>query len=255
VAVRYWPGGTHTLDDALLARSDVVEVSGGDEAVAAVRARARGRFVGRGARLSFAALGREVLAEPASLAAAMRGIAEDVSIWDQRGCLSPQVVFAETSTEGELSAAAEALAVALAELARRWPPRRRSLEERAAVLRFRQAVEWGLGATAAGRVIAGDDLGWMIAVEKTPALRPTCLQRSVRLQPVARLEQIPALAAPVQRWLEAAGLAVEEARFAALARRLEEHGVHRACRAGEMQRPDLSWKPGGLPRLRLWMQG
>jgi hypothetical protein len=253
VAVRYWPGGSGEIEEAAFARADVVEASGGDEAIAALRPRVRGRFLGRGGRVSFAAIGREIAAERAALAQAVRGIAEDVSIWDQCGCLSPQVVFVESAPGDGVERAAAALAEALADLARRWPPRRVSLDQQAAILRFRNAVEWGLEGETGGRVLAGGDMGWTLTVEREPALRPTCLHRTVRVQPVADLADLPRIAVPLRSWLEGAGLAVGDERFGETTGALVAAGLHRVCRAGEMQRPDLGWKPGGIPRVAAWL--
>lgn len=253
VAVHYWPGGAGELEAAAFERADVVEVSGGDEAVSAVRARARGRCVGRGARVSFAAVGREIVADGTSLEEAARRIAEDVSIWDQRGCLSPQVVFVEAAGERDLERAAEALAAALAALARRWPPRPLSLDEQARLRRFRQAVEWGVEGEPGGRVLAGEALDWTVVVEREAALRPTCLHRTLRLQPLGDLGRLAAALQPARPVLEGAGLAVGAERFESLARALAAAGVHRVCPAGELQSPDLGWKPGGIPRVAAWL--
>lgn len=249
VRVRYWPGGAHAVEDEVFARADAVEVAGGDLAVAAIRPRVRGRFLGRGARVSFAALAREVIADAGELARAARGIAEDASIWEQRGCLSPQVVFAEVANEAELERVADALAVELDEYARRWPPRTLALEEQAAVLRFRQAAEWGFGAGGAERLVCGHELTWTLAIEGHAALEPTCLHRCLRLQPIADLAGLPEVLAPMRPWLEACGLAAGEERSRTLTSALRAGGVHRVCGCGEMQSPDLSWKPGGLPRI------
>lgn len=254
VAVRYWPGGASEIEDEIFAAADLVEVSGGDDAVAAIRARVRGRFVGHGSRLSFAAIGREILADAASLAGAAVAIAEDIAMWNQRGCLSPQVVLVETSSAEGIDSAVEALATALDEVAHRWPLGMPSLEERAALLRFRQAAEWGVAGEPGARLVSGAGGAWTILVERAAQLRPTCLWRTVRLQPAADLAELLPVLAPMRPWLEGVGLAVAPARFETLAPILRAAGVRRVCRTGLMQRPDLGWKPGGMPRLAAWMK-
>jgi len=251
-AAVYWKGGTEEIERAALARADVVEAAGSDDAVAALRGRVPGRFVGRGSRISFAFVGREVAADPSLRAAAARAIGEDVSLWDQRGCLSPQVAFVEGGL-GSAHGFGEALAEALETWAQELPPRRLSLEEQAAVLRFRQRAEWeAVASHRAVRLLCGESLAWTVLVEEEPRLRPTCLQRTVRVQPVLSPEDAAAAVASMRPWLETAGLAVAAERRNAVAALFRSAGVPRVCAAGEMQRPDLAWQPAGQPRVAVW---
>lgn len=254
VAACYWPGGPCDAEGEAVARADVVEAAGSDAAVAALRARVPGRFVGRGNRISFAFVAGEVAADPRALSVAAQAVAEDVAIWDQQGCLSPQVVFVERVAPAALDRTAEALGAALERQAGALPPRHLTLDEQAAVLRFRQQAEWGGGDAGAGDLLCGDALAWTIAVEPRAALLPTCLHRTVRLQPVRSLDEVVAALEPMRAWLEGGGLAVDPARQAAVAAALSAAGVHRVCAVGAMQRPDLTWKPGGRPRVADWME-
>jgi hypothetical protein len=58
--------------------------------------------------------------------------------------------------------------------------------------------------------------------------------------------------APVRSLLEGAGLGAPPERRPVLAGWLAEWGVHRVCALGEMQRPPLSWRQGGRPRVGEW---
>ncbi len=246
-AVVYWRGGDAEVERAAFAMADVVEVAGGDEAVAAVRARAPGRVLGHGSKISFALLGAEVVRDDAALGAATEALGEDVSLWDQRGCLSPQVIFVEGGRDAVDRVAAR-LEPVLERWAQRLPPRRLALEEKALVHRFRESVEWRGGA----RLRCGAP-GWALVLEDEPALQPTCLHRTVRVQPLADHETLARCLAARRPHLEAAGLAVAPARGASLGAALRAAGVHRVCAVGEMQRPDLRWKPSGLPRVASWL--
>ena len=247
VAPLYWRGGDAQVESEAFRRADVIEAAGGDEAIAALRRLAKGRFIGHGDKISFAFVGGELAADASALRASAQSLAEDISIWDQLGCLSPQVVFVEGAAA--LGRVAEELGAALDAIASALPPRRLSIDEQAEVLRFRQCGEW----SGAPRVLSGDALAWTIAVETEPALRPTCLHRTVRLQPITGVDALVAAIAPMRRHLECAGLAVGSGRVASIEAVLTEAGVHRVCAAGEMQRPDLSWKPSGRPRVAEWM--
>jgi hypothetical protein len=52
--------------------------------------------------------------------------------------------------------------------------------------------------------------------------------------------------------LEGVGLAVDPRRFDAVAESVRQAGAHRVCPVGQMQQPDLTWKPSGRPRVAGW---
>ncbi|MGV3721324.1 MAG: acyl-CoA reductase, partial [Actinomycetota bacterium] len=67
VAVTGWEGGDAALEAALLPEVEALIAYGGDEAIRSLRDRlpVRSRFIGYGHRLSFTAIGRELLADEA----------------------------------------------------------------------------------------------------------------------------------------------------------------------------------------------
>ena len=90
-----FPGGEVALEQSLFARSDVAMVYGSDATIAAVRARlpATVRLLEHGHGVSAAYVGQDALASPERATAAARAIALDAAAYDQRGCLSPHVVW------------------------------------------------------------------------------------------------------------------------------------------------------------------
>jgi len=48
VVTAYWPGGDTAREDLLFERADVVVLTGGDEAIAALASRTRQRLIGHG---------------------------------------------------------------------------------------------------------------------------------------------------------------------------------------------------------------
>lgn len=250
VAPRYWSGGDATLEELLFREAELVVMSGGTDSVAAARARCRARFIGHGHRVSLAAVGRETLRDPAAAAAAL---AWDASLWDQRGCLSPQVCF----VEGDFRQAclfAESLVPELNRLAEQLPPAAPTTEEAAALLRFRDEAEWAAIAGAATRVLVpADSLDWTIVVEAEPVFRPTPLHRSLRVLAIGSLLDLPPVLEPARSVLETAGIAVAPERAPTVAEALLLAGVHRVCPVGRMQRPPLRWRQGGRPAVAEWV--
>jgi hypothetical protein len=253
VATCYWPGGNRACEEVAFAAADLVVASGDDASVADAKARCTARFIGHGHRMSFAVVTREVLADDGLAEKAAEALAFDVALWDQRGCLSPQACFLEATFE-EASNFASRLAPAFGRQARRLPSRRLSVEERVAVRRFRDEAEWeNIAGRSRALFLPDGTLEWSIVVEADPVLRPTPLCRSLRLLPVRRVSEIATALLPGRSFLQAAGVACSAARRGEIESLLAQAGVAHVSGLGEMQKPPLSWRQGGRPRIADWL--
>jgi hypothetical protein len=250
VVVAPWRGGDLEIEDAVFAMADLVVASGSDAAIAAIRSRVPGRFIGHGHKVSFAVVGRECLSDEQSAADVARRLAYDVTLWDQQGCLSPQLCYVEAGGGVSLATFADLLGEALSVLTQELPPRALSFEEKAAILRFRQEAEWSDGAS----LLSSQGTEWSISVEPGYDLKPTCLNRCLRLMKIDNVHHLGETLSCHRRYLEAAGLACNAARLPAIAALLSEAGVHRVCRLGTMQTPSLSWRQSGRPRVAEWVE-
>jgi len=225
VVVTYWPGGDAVRENTILGRADVVVASGGDTAVRALADRVRGPLVAHGPRVSAAVIGRAATGEAAALA-----LARDVALHDQRGCLSPHVVW----VEGDAERFAEDLAAALDAVAAQLPLGPATVAERAAARLAAAEAEWA----PAAQVRRG--AGGTVILDPAPSFRVSPGRRTVRVHPLADVRALPELLPPGR--IECLGLAGVEG--AALAARLRARGVSRLCPVGRMQRPRLSWPRG-----------
>ena len=200
------------LPDVDLAPALVVEdvgegelhVYGRDETIADVRTRARVPVRGHGAGMGIA-----WVTTPEEAAR----LADDVVAFDQRGCLSPRVVF----VQGDARACVQALHEALGSS----PVPRGALlaDERA------EAERWRATMTYAGEVYAGPEH----AVAVGPLVVPPP-GRHVQLVPVASHEEAAALLAPLRRFVTTFGTDDDD-RLAPPCARI--------AHLGEMQRPPL----------------
>ncbi len=248
VAVAHWPGGTAALDEVILSRAEVVTVEGDDETVASVRARARGRVLGFGRRLSLAVVTREALQDSVAVAA---DAARAVSLYDQQGCLSPQVVYVEGERIEASAAFAETLAAALLELDASLPRGALTAAEQAAVRELRADAEW--------RAIGGEDVrvfgvpaggGATVIYERDPRFAPTQGNRTVRVKPLERIDRLPEHLGAWARHVEAVGVAGPPERMREIALALAHTStVSRVCPLAGMQDPPLDWRRGGVGRL------
>ena len=237
LAAATWPGGDRALEAPVLAGVERVIAYGERESLEDLERRAPGKLVGYGPKTSLAVIAKEAVS--ADVAA---GLAEDVALFDQRGCLSVAAVY----TDGDAAALARHLAAALAELAERWPPGPPTPAELAAVQQARleaelRGVRWLQGgeSVAAGTVI----------VEERPDFRPSPGLRTVRVHRVAALASLPELLSPWRGRLQGAALAGDAAWT--LAAPLEELGISRCAAPGELQSPDALWHNGGVHPLEV----
>jgi hypothetical protein len=240
VAATTWPGGDAELEAPLLAAAGAVLAYGGAEALADLARRAAGkRFVGYGPKMSLAAV--ELACGTAAPEALAAGLARDVALFDQRGCLSVVAVYVAGGLDDAARFAGH-LEAALAELAARWPPGPAAAPALAAVQQLRLEAELrGLPRAplppAAGTVL----------VEPEPALRPSPGLRTVRVHPLPDLDRLPEVLAPWRGRLQGAALAGPAAWR--LAPRLAALGISRCAAPGDLQSPDASWHNGGVDPL------
>ncbi|MBX3024969.1 hypothetical protein KF840_08680 [bacterium] len=251
LAAPYWPGGDRACEDVALAAADLTVASGDDATVADLARRSRGRFIGHGHRISFAV----VTAGLAGDAATAADLAFDTAVWDQRGCLSPQLCFVVGERDAALALGA-AVAGELARLADILPPARLGVGDRLAIRRLRDESEWATFAGERARVLAAaDEAAGTVIVEPRPAFRPSPLGRTLRIMPIASVEALRDLLWPLRGVLEGAGVAAEPGRRLAVTAALEACGVHLVSPLGAMQRPPLAWRQGGRARLGSWFDG
>jgi len=229
IAAVTWRGGDRALETPLLAAAGRVLAYGEQETLDDLARRAPGKLVGYGPKTSLAVLG--VGADPRRSA---EGLARDVALFDQRGCLSVAAVYA-AGDAGELG---EALAAALRDLAARWPPGPLDPAAAAAVQQLRAEADLSGLRRPPLPLPAGT-----VVVDPRPAFRPTPGLRTVRIHPLADLSALPELLAPWRGRLQGAALAGPEAE--ALRPALAGLGVSRFAAPGDLQSPDATWHNGG----------
>lgn len=241
VAAVTWAGGDSALEAPLLEAAGKVVAYGGAEALADLSRRAPGKVVAYGPMTSLAVvhLGDPGGPAPAAIAA---GLARDVALFDQRGCLSVAAVYVAGDLD-EAASLAGYLEVALADLAARWPPGPPAAADLAAVQQARLEAELRGQRRTALPLAAGT-----VLVEPEPALRPSPGLRTVRVHPLPDLDRLPDVLAPWRGRLQ--GAALSGAAAWRLAPRLAELGISRCAAPGDLQSPDASWHNGGFDPLQ-----
>jgi hypothetical protein len=226
---------------ALAAAFDEVDpllAYGGAPAVASLAARFGERLVAHGPKASVAFVGAGV-----DLVGTARGLARDIALFDQRGCLSVQAVY----VEGDAEELAAALAWALELESARLPHGPIDAATAAAVQQLRATTDLQRGGSSARQpeLAVGT-----VLVESETFFRPVPGLRTVRVHGVSDLrDALPALE-PWRGRLQGAALAGPSAD--ALSDTLPLLGFSRLAAAGELQSADVSWANGGIDPLAVF---
>ena len=228
-----WKGGDPALEAPLLEAADLVLAYGEAEALADLKQRAPGRVFGYGPKTSLAVVAAEVAPE-----ATAAGLARDIALFDQRGCLSIQAIF----TAGDAARLATLVIDELETLAKEWPPGELDAVAAAGVQQVRSdALLRGLflpqSPLAAGTVVVEPELRF----QPSPGLR------TVRVHPIQDLSGLPELLIDWSGQLQGAALAGEAAWQ--LQPKLQELGMSHFAPPGLLQTPDASWHNGGVHPL------
>ncbi len=237
ITLEQWPGGTEGREREFCEGVDLVLAYGSDRTIAALRGLcpARTALIGYGHRVSFG-----LVSEGADGDAAARGLATDILLYDQGGCLSPQMVFVEGDARCARDFASK-LADALACVTPRYP-----LPDRhpSAAMRVREAR--ALAAMEAEVSVWSDPgLRWTVISRPEAAFMSSPTHGVVSVQPLAAIGELPDALLPVRDHLQ--GCAVAGPCDTAV---LQDLGVSYVCPPGRLQAPPLSWPQDGIPPLR-----
>ncbi|MEW1636032.1 acyl-CoA reductase [Streptomyces sp. NPDC093801] len=234
VVVLRFPSSRQEWLRLMCAPADAVAVWGGEGAVEGVAAHvpAGCRLVEWGHRISFAYLTGDAWSDAGTLDA----LADDVCLYEQQACSSPQVVYLDTEDEAEVFAFAERFAAVLAARPPAAGPAAADEPDpaEAAELTTTELVarlEEHLGLT---RVFAAADGSWRVMADTRSPLTASPLHRSVWVKPLPR-ERLIATLRPMRRYLQTAGLAGSRSDVAELSRTALAAGVTRVTPVGAMQ--------------------
>ncbi len=231
------------LTRALREACDEMVVFGDDETVDSL-SRGGGSVIGFGSRVSGALISREAIA-PESIDSASEGVARDITLFEQRGCLSPHHVFVECAARDDARRFARVLADALDELARKvLPPRAIDLGAAAAIRASRESSRWRKLAGAATDLWEGDRFAWTVIYDADVAFRVSPLYRTVFVTPVADFTHLRAKLEAMKGRLEAFAVADPAGRLERYRAWLSEAGVSYLAAPGMMQSPPFEWPHG-----------
>jgi hypothetical protein len=251
LAVTYWPGGARAMEAVALPSAEVVIAYGGAEAISALRAStpAGVRFIGYGHRLSFGVVARERLGAEEAEAVAKRAALE-AATFDQQGCVSPHLFYVEEGGAVSPQEWAALLAGAMARLETVLPRGTLSPSEASAIRQIRGEAEFAeLAGSGTELHASGEGTAWTVIYDPDPAFAASCLNRVVRVKPVADLAEVAARVGAVGPLLQSVGVAAGAERARELAESLGRLGASRIAPLGRMAWPPPEWHHDGHPPL------
>jgi hypothetical protein len=205
VAVAYWPRALGDETQAAIAMADLVVVYGGNETVEWVRSRAPAgvNLVEYAHRIGVGLVGTAALGggqgtqsgstslgEGGTSREVVMAAARSVALFDQRGCVSPQVFFVEEGGRVGPEEWAELLAEALDGFEEELPSGPLGPEDGASLQQLRGAAEVN-ESMGRGRVFHGGAYApWTVLFEPGGHMQPSCLHRTVRVIPVQNLTDV-----------------------------------------------------------------
>ncbi len=232
-------GGDEAMEAALLEHASAVAVYGSDETISAIQARHRDRpLIAHGHGLSAAYCGREALGTDRANTT-LEALALDIAAYDQRGCLSPQVVYVEAESSSLVEIAERLGRVGLAPLAAELPRGPLPIDAGAAQAQWRGLAE------ATGALIQGQNFA--IAAVDADELRWSPGYRNVSLVAVEGPETAADALATLGSTLKCVGVDQASADHARTALATHQGLNAYTCRLGTMQTPALDAPSDGKP--------
>jgi hypothetical protein len=244
LAVVSWPGEREDILEAAIGEADVVVVYGSDETVGSVRARlpVTARLVSYHHRISVGVVGRDALTREAAPQTAA-DVASAVAAFDQRGCVSPQVIYVEEGGACVPGDFAAHLAAAMEDAEERWPSGALDLAEASRLQQARGTIEM-MTAGHGGSVRHGRG-GWTVTWEPEDGPTVPVAGRFVRVRPIGDVSELPTVLAPLRAHLQTVGVAGLGDRSETVTSALGELGASRVTPFRSVPFPPPWWHHDG----------
>lgn len=236
--------------------AELVIAYGEDESLKAIRRAlpAKTPFVGYGHRVSVALVLNDAF-KGKNAARTARMTARDVWMADQRGCLSPVLVFAQKGGAVSSKQFARLVAMELERLEKseRSRPRRKMMDVLSAARLRSQLRIRALKGESVGYWMSDAPGLWMVGYDERMDAEYASGSQIIRVKGFDRLSELEPVLQKLSGSLQAASLECGASHQRKLAEWLSVFGVSRICRAGELQHPPLTWHHDGRLNLANWL--
>lgn len=242
LSVVWWPGGSDAVEKLFKTAMDRIIFWGGQDALKSWQ-KDLGEstlLIRHGHKISFGVVSGSGLAS-ADVGHLTDNIALDISIWEQKACNCPQMIFVEESVaQPEMQRFLDSLAASLKKMNAAFPPGRRSNDEYVEVLKYRElalAKHFITGRPVS--VIGPETLDWTIISEERSkeAFEPSPLNRTILVKRYSSLKGLADIFREHSSYLQTVGYSLNERELSEYAVTLSAAGVTRLCPFGIMAIP------------------
>lgn len=168
--------------------------------------------------------------------------ARDVSLYNQRGCLSPHAIYVSGDSELFAGMLAREMDAFIQDL----PPEELTTSEAGAIRNLRETMRFqAANAPAIKLWESTDSLDWTVIHDPSPVLKLSCLNRCVYVKPLPEALECQTLGAET-RHLSTIALHPFDKAFALT---LDHLPANRICPMGKSQQPSLFWHHDGYAPL------
>ena len=246
LAVVYWDGLKDRVEKQVLKKVGVVVAYGSDETIGSISSRTpiTTNFVTYRHRLGIGLVGREALEDGISYDSA-REVARSISIFDQKGCVSPQILYVEQGGCITPEDWIVQLDSAMEEMAGHLPLGATNRRETIRLQQLYAATELSRQAGTGVFMLGGVGKAWTIIFDPGLLMKWSDCRRVVYVKPILDLMQVREVLIDSSHHLQTVAVAGAVGRRQQIASMLSEVGVTRVTSFREAPWPKLWWHQDG----------
>ena len=234
------------------AEADLVVAYGDNESLEEIRKSvpATTPFIGYGHRVSFGLVLRGLLNKQIA-----KKTAYDVWMADQRGCLSPVWVFAQQGGDVNPKDFARLIAIELERLEKSESSKpHRNMSDGLSAARLRDSIRIkALKGEKAGYWMSDKPGRWAVGYDESGGGEFSSGGQIIRVKGFKKLSDIEGILKKMSGSLQGASLECSPGIRKQLAEWLGNFSINRICRAGQLQKPPVTWHHDGRLNLANWL--
>ena len=239
-SVFYYKGGDNDIEKILGDNMDAIVVWGGAEAVCAWRRNAAfsARLIEYGPKISFSLIDSNTIKTQAALETLCDSLAQDISIWEQAACSSPQNIYLLPANGIDTEKFAHSLFLALKRKEIKLPPKELSLDEQIEILKFREKYFSSFISGEGGRIYYNSDsMPASVAISALKDCEPSVLMRNIIIKSIESFDEFYNAISKLSFYLQAVSIAVDDKQILSVTDKLHSLGVSRVLIPGKHGEP------------------
>jgi hypothetical protein len=225
IAVLPFDSKDTAVKDFLFSKSDLVRVTGGEQArrdLVKMAEKYKVPVAGHWHKFSFITIAREFLNEHAREIAEL--VSLDVSAWDQQGCFSPQEIYVEEGGSVSPKEFAKLLAEEMEITSKALPKGSKSGKMQVLDGYYQYFKKEMMGEPV--KIFSSPSNQWLVIYDGTNTnFEPSPLFRVIKVKPVSDIMDIPRLVKPIGNFLQTVGIAIPNHRLLPFADAIGEVGA------------------------------